>query len=80
MALSHLRAFVGIGWALLGQALAFALLHFHPAGAEERAAPWRSIAEDLALNLPVGLAFGFLAVRSRSLLLPTALHMFRWVP
>jgi membrane protease YdiL (CAAX protease family) len=77
---AHLRAFLTTGWAQLGQAVAFALLHFHPAGAEERAAPWRSLAEDVALNLPVGLAFGFLALRSRSLLLPTLLHMFRWLP
>jgi hypothetical protein len=38
---------------------------------------WRSLAEALALNLPVGLAFGFLAVHSRSLVLPTLLPMFR---
>ena len=56
------------------------MLHYHPSGVEEQAAPWRSLAEDLALNVPVALAFGFLAVRSRSLLLPTCLHMLRWIP
>jgi membrane protease YdiL (CAAX protease family) len=80
MILSHLRALFQTGWAQLGQAVAFALLHFHPAGAAEQASPWRSVAEDLALNLPVALAFGFLALRSRSLALPTLLHIFRWLP
>jgi membrane protease YdiL (CAAX protease family) len=80
MILSHLRAFGKTGWAQLGQAIVFALLHFHPAGVNEQAAPWTSLAEDLSLNLPVGLAFGFLALRSRSLALPTLLHVFRWLP
>jgi membrane protease YdiL (CAAX protease family) len=80
MILSHMRAFIQTGWAQLGQAVAFALLHFHPARAAEQISPWRSLAEDLVLNLPVALAFGFLALRSRSLALPTLLHMFRWLP
>jgi membrane protease YdiL (CAAX protease family) len=80
MIFSHLRAFFNTGWAQFGQAVAFASLHFHPAGAEEQAAPWRSLAEDLALNLPVAIVFGFLALRSRSLVLPTLLHLFRWLP
>jgi membrane protease YdiL (CAAX protease family) len=80
MVLSHLRAFLTTGWAQLGQAIVFALLHFHPVEAEEQAAPWRSLAEDVAFNLPVALAFGLLALRSRSLVLPTLLHVFRLVP
>jgi membrane protease YdiL (CAAX protease family) len=80
MILCHMRAFFRTGWAQLGQAIAFALLHFHPAGAAEQVSPWRSLAEDLALNMPVALAFGFLALRGRSLALPTLLHMFRWLP
>ena len=80
MALSHLRALLPTGWALLAQALLFAVLHFHPTGAEERAAPLRSLAEDVALNMPLGLAFGYLALRGRSLVPPTLLHLFRWTP
>ncbi len=80
MMLSHLRAFLDTDWALLIQALLFALLHFHPTGAEEQQMPLRSLAEDIALNLPLGLAFGYLALRSRSLVLPTLLHLFRWTP
>jgi len=80
MVLPHLRAFLKTSWAQLGQAIVFALLHFHPAGAEEQANPYRCMAEALALNMPVAMAFGFLALRSRSLFLPTLLHMFRWLP
>ena len=80
MVLAHLRAFLKTDWAQLVQAVIFALLHYHPSGLDEQAAPWRSLAEDLALNVPVALAFGYLAVRSRSLLLPTCLHMLRWLP
>jgi membrane protease YdiL (CAAX protease family) len=80
MMLSHLRAFLKADWALLVQAVLFALMHFQPTGAEEQAAPLRSLAEDVALNMPLGLAFGYLALRSRSLALPTLLHVFRWVP
>jgi membrane protease YdiL (CAAX protease family) len=80
MMLSHLRAFFKTDWALLIQALLFALMHFQINGSEEETDPLRSLAEDIALNLPLGLAFGYLALRSRSLVLPTLLHMFRWVP
>ncbi|HEV3116330.1 MAG TPA: CPBP family intramembrane glutamic endopeptidase [Gemmataceae bacterium] len=80
MIMSHLRAFVTAEWAVLIQAVIFAIMHFQLTGVEERAAPWQSLAEDIALNMPIGLAFGYLALRSRSLLLPTLLHMFRWVP
>jgi membrane protease YdiL (CAAX protease family) len=80
MILSHLRAALSTDWALLVQALIFALMHFHPTGLDEQARPLRSAAEDIALNMPIGLAFGFLAVRSQSIALPTLLHCFRWVP
>jgi membrane protease YdiL (CAAX protease family) len=80
MVLSHLRAALPTDWALLVQALIFALMHFHPTGLDEQARPLRGVAEDVAFNMPIGLAFGFLAVRSRSLALPTLLHCFRWVP
>jgi membrane protease YdiL (CAAX protease family) len=39
MILSHLRTVFETGWAQLGEAVAFALLHFHPTGVEEKAAP-----------------------------------------
>jgi hypothetical protein len=54
--------------------------HNHPSGADQQVALWRSLAEDLALSVPVALAVDFLAVRSRSPLLPTCLHMPRWIP
>jgi hypothetical protein len=80
MIFSHLRAFLKTDWALLVQAVVFGLLHFHPNGVEEQANLAGSLAEDLALNMPVALAFGFLALRSRSLVLPTFLHLFNWHP
>jgi membrane protease YdiL (CAAX protease family) len=80
MIFSHLRAFLRTDWALMVQAVVFALLHLHPNGIEERADLLGSLAEDLALNMPVALAFGFLALRSRSLALPTLLHLFNWQP
>ncbi|MFL5242296.1 MAG: type II CAAX prenyl endopeptidase Rce1 family protein [Gemmataceae bacterium] len=64
MIFSHLRACLRTDWALLVQAVIFALLHFRPNGVEERADPLGSLAEDLALNMPVALAFGFLALRA----------------
>jgi membrane protease YdiL (CAAX protease family) len=80
MVLSHLRAIIPTGWAIVMQAFVFSLLHFHPNGAEERADVLSSMAGDIVLNLPVALAFGYLALRSRSLALPTALHLFNWQP
>jgi membrane protease YdiL (CAAX protease family) len=80
MVFSHLRAALKTEWALLAQAVVFALLHFHPNGVEEQANLSASLAADLALNMPVALAFGFLALRSRSLLLPTILHLFNYQP
>jgi membrane protease YdiL (CAAX protease family) len=80
MIFSHLRAFLTTDWAQLVQAVVFALLHFHPNGVDEQANLAGSLAADLALNMPVALAFGFLALRSRSLALPTFLHLFNWQP
>ncbi len=80
MVFSHLRAFLRTDWALFIQAVVFALLHFHPNGSEELADPVGSLAGDIALNMPVALAFGYLALRSRSLTLPTLLHLFNWQP
>jgi membrane protease YdiL (CAAX protease family) len=80
MVLSHLRAVVPTGWAVVLQAVVFSLLHFHPNGAEERADVLGSLSGDIALNLPVALAFGYLALRGRSLALPTALHLFNRQP
>ena len=75
MILSHLRARLKTDWALVLQALIFALLHAGGTIPEEHGNPARIIANVVGLNFPMGLALGFMAIRSRSLLLPTLVHI-----
>jgi membrane protease YdiL (CAAX protease family) len=74
MILSHLRAFVSKDWALFGQAVLFALYHFG-ATPEEHGNVLMIVANVVSENLPVAIALGLIALRTRSLLLPTVLHV-----
>lgn len=71
--MAHLRAFMRTDWALLAQALAFALFHLATSLHDEPTA-LGIVANIIALNVPMGVVFGMLALRTRSLALPAALH------
>lgn len=74
MVLSHTRAFVSTEWALIIQAVVFALLHF---GGSLHDEPGLIVvlANVIALNLPMGYSLGRAALRTRSLFLPTVVHV-----
>ena len=72
--LSQLRAHVTDHWALVISATMFALPHLGGTIAEERGNILLAVANVIALNAPIGVALGMLALRSRSLLLPGAVH------
>lgn len=61
--------------ALVFQAAFFALIHAGGTVAEEHWNPVLIFANVLALNMPIALTLGFMAMRSRSLLLPSAVHV-----
>ena len=72
---SHLRALLTDRWALVAQALLFALPHLGDTIPEEHFNGLLAIANVVGLNAPIGLALGFMALRSRSLVLPTVVHV-----
>jgi membrane protease YdiL (CAAX protease family) len=74
LVLSHMRAFVGTEWALLTQAVVFALLHFGGSLHDEPGVIG-VLANVLALNLPMGYFLGRAALRTGSLFLPTVVHV-----
>jgi len=71
--LAHARAFMRSDWALLVQALAFAAFHL---GVSMRDEPTTiaCIANVIALNGPMGYLLGLMTLRTRNLVLPSALH------
>jgi membrane protease YdiL (CAAX protease family) len=71
--LSHLRGFLRADVALVAQALIFAVLHFGIG--DEHGNPILIIANVIALNFPMGLVLGFMALRTRSLLMPSVVHV-----
>jgi membrane protease YdiL (CAAX protease family) len=73
MIFSQLRAFLAKDWALFGQAVLFALYHYG-ATPEEHGNVVMTVANVISENLPIALALGLIALRTRSLLLPTVLH------
>lgn len=73
LVLSHARAFMRSGWALLLQALVFAALHIGVSLHDEPNLP-AILANVVALNGPMGYALGLMTLRTRSLVLPAALH------
>jgi membrane protease YdiL (CAAX protease family) len=71
---SHLRAFTRTEWALVLQALVFALMHLGGSMHDEPNL-LGIFANIIALNAPMGYVMGRIAVRTRSLALPTAIHL-----
>jgi membrane protease YdiL (CAAX protease family) len=71
--MSHLRAYLRTDWALLTQASLFALLHVASSLHDEPTA-LGIVANVIALNLPMGIVMGLMALRTRSIALPAVLH------
>ena len=71
--MSHLRAYLRTDWALLTQGLAFALLHF-ASSLHDEPTTLGIVANVIALNMPMGIVMGLMALRTRSLALPAVLH------
>jgi hypothetical protein len=74
LVLSHLRAFMGTGWALVVMALLVALLHSADAVHDERNM-LGVLANGIALNVPMNYFLGRAALRTRSLCLPVIVHL-----
>jgi membrane protease YdiL (CAAX protease family) len=72
---SHLRALLTDRWALVAQAFLFALPHLGDTIPEEHFNMLLAFANVVGLNAPIGLALGFMALRSRSLVMPTIVHV-----
>jgi membrane protease YdiL (CAAX protease family) len=75
MILSHLRALVRSDWALFGQAMIFALMHFGGTIGEEHGNVPLIVANVVAENFPIAIMLGVMALRARSLVLPTVVHI-----
>jgi len=75
LALSGLRRSLSNEWSNVIQALLFALFHAGGTVVEERGNPSLIVANIVALNFPMRMTLGVLALRSRSLLLPTTVHV-----
>lgn len=71
--MSHLRGFWRADVALVAQALIFAVLHFGIG--DEHGNPFLILANVVALNFPMGVVLGFMALRTRSLLMPSVVHV-----
>ncbi len=78
MLLSQLRSQVPEDWAMVLQAGFFSVYHFGSTMPEPHVHlnVLYALANNLALNAPLGIALGFMAVRGRSLLQGTIVHMF----
>ena len=74
LVLSHLRAFMRAEWALVVTAILVALLHSADAVHDEPGM-LGVLANGLALNVPMNYFLGRAALRTRSLFLPTAVHL-----
>jgi membrane protease YdiL (CAAX protease family) len=70
---AHARAVMRTDWALLIQAIAFALLHVGTSLHDEPNA-LGIVANIIALNLPMGYLLGLIVLRTQSLWLPAAIH------
>jgi membrane protease YdiL (CAAX protease family) len=73
--LPPLRSSVGTAWAVVIQGLLFGLIHLGGAVPEEGGDWLLAAAAAIALNVPMGIALGVIAVRTGSLALPTAIHV-----
>lgn len=75
MFLSQLRAYVTREWALVGQAILFSLPHLGGTIPEEHGRVVLILANVIALNGPIAISLGIMALRSRSLVLPSLVHI-----
>jgi membrane protease YdiL (CAAX protease family) len=73
--LPPLRSAAGTAWAVVIQGLLFGLIHLGGAVPEEGGDLLMAVAASIALNVPMGVALGVIAVRTGSLALPTAIHV-----
>ncbi len=73
--LAPLRTALGAAWAVVIQGLLFGLVHVGGAIPEEGGDPLTAAAASVALNTPMGVALGVIAVRTGSLALPTGIHV-----
>jgi membrane protease YdiL (CAAX protease family) len=71
---SHLRAYARTEWALVLQALVFALMHLGGSLHDEPNL-LGVFANIIALNAPMGYVLALIAMRTRSLALPVAIHL-----
>ncbi|MDB4875625.1 MAG: hypothetical protein JWM41_2071 [Gemmatimonadetes bacterium] len=72
--LSQLRAWMANDWALVIQAILFAVPHIGSTIHEYHSVAM-ALANVVALNAPIAMALGIMALRSRSLVLPTVVHI-----
>lgn len=72
--LSYFRAFVATHWAFLIQAVLFSLVHVGITIPGEHGSGLLTIANVLALNLPLAVLFGLMALRSRSIAMGATIH------
>jgi len=75
MTLSHLRASMRTPWALFAQAVVFSLLHYGAVSRQEHGNAIMIVANVIAENFPMAFALGLVALRTRSLALPTVLRI-----
>ena len=75
---SHLRRLFDDNWALTLQAIIFAIGHFGGTLPEPsvHGSVWLTLANNIGLNAPMGVALGLMALRGRSLVQGTIVHMF----
>ena len=63
------------GWTNVEPGVLFGLLHLGGAIPEAGGDPVQAVSAAVALNFPRGMALGLAAVRTGSLMLPTAIHV-----
>lgn len=73
--LAPLRSVLPGSWAIVLQGLMFGLIHFGGAIPEEGGDYLRAAAAAVALNFPMGVALGVVAIRTGSLALPIGIHV-----
>lgn len=73
--LPALRAVLPLSWAVLIQGLLFGLFHLGGGISEEGGNYLLAMTGSVALDFPIGVALGIVAVRTGSLVLPIAIHV-----
>jgi membrane protease YdiL (CAAX protease family) len=72
--LSFFRRYVTSDWAMLAMSVLFALFHYGFTFGEEHGRVVLIVANVIGENLPLGLLFGLMALRSRSIAMGTIVH------